>query len=57
MLAVVGKTAVWHIDTTSQTEATKMFERAAQLAPCQIMSYDIDANNQWCFLVGLYSPD
>ena len=21
------------------------------------MSYDIDAEGKWCFLVGLYSPD
>jgi clathrin heavy chain len=27
------------------------------MAPCQIMNYDVDANEEWCFLVGLYSPD
>lgn len=27
------------------------------MIPCQIMSYDVDAAEQWCFLVGLYSPD
>jgi clathrin heavy chain len=27
------------------------------MVPCQIMSYDVDAAEQWCFLVGLYSPD
>lgn len=56
-LAVVGKTSVWHIDATQQVDAVKMFDRAPQLAPCQIMSYDVDSAEQWCFLVGLYSPD
>ncbi len=53
----MGKTAVWHIDITDQNECTKIFDRAPQLAPCQIMSYDVDPAEQWCFLVGLYSTD
>lgn len=34
-----------------------MFDRHADMAPCQIMNYDIDSAGQWCFVVGLYSPD
>ena len=41
-LAVVGKVGVWHIDITDQNECTKIFDRAPQLANCQIMSYDVD---------------
>lgn len=31
-----------------------MFDRDARMATCQIMSYDVDAKEQWCFLIGLY---
>jgi hypothetical protein len=34
-----------------------MFDRHADMAPCQIMNYDMDSAGQWCFVVGLYSPD
>jgi len=27
-LAVVGKSSVWHIDTSQQSDAVKMFDRA-----------------------------
>ena len=32
-----------------------MFDRDPLMAQCQIMNYDTDANDQWCFLVGLYA--
>jgi hypothetical protein len=54
---VVGQKSVWHVDINSSEECTKIFDRAPQLANCQIMSYDVDAAEQWCFLVGLYSLD
>lgn len=25
------------------------------MANCQIMSYDVDASEKWCYLIGLYS--
>lgn len=56
-LAVVGKNSVWHIDASQQSDPVKMFDRAPQMATCQIMNYDMDAAGQWCFVVGLYSPD
>jgi len=34
-----------------------MFDRAAAMSNCNIMSYNVDAGNKWCTLIGLYSPD
>lgn len=56
-IAVVGKNSVYHVDASSQQDPVKIFDRAPQMAQCQIMNYDIDEAKQWCFLVGLYSPD
>lgn len=56
-IALIGKTAAFHIDITNQNAPEKVFERAQQLANCQVMSYGVDSSEKWCFLVGLYSPD
>lgn len=56
-IACVGKTSVYHVDITNQEAPVKVFERAQQLASCQIMSYGVDSSEKWCYLVGLYSND
>ena len=56
-LALVGKVAVYHMEITNTDQPVKVFERVPQMASCQIMSYDIDPEEKWCYLVGLYSPD
>lgn len=57
VLAAVGKVGVYHINMNDQSGAQKMFDRAAAMANCNIMSYNVDADNKWCTLIGLYSPD
>ena len=56
-LALVGTANVYHLDITGGTSAQpqKIFERLPQMASCQIMSYDVDAGEKWCSLIGLYS--
>ena len=56
-LALVGATSVYHLDITQGTSAApvKIFDRLPTLANCQIMSYDVDATEKWCYLIGLYS--
>ena len=56
-LALVGTTAVYHLDITQGTSAqpVKVFDRLPSMANCQIMSYDVDATEKWCYLIGLYS--
>lgn len=56
-IAIVGKNSIWHVDATQQSDAVKMFDRHPDMSSCQIMSYDMDNQGQWCFVVGLYSPD
>ncbi len=56
-IALIGKTGAFHIDITNQNAPEKVFDRAQQLANCQIMSYGVDSSEKWCYLVGLYSPD
>jgi clathrin heavy chain len=57
-IAVVGTTSVYHIDTTNEaSQPVKIFERIPQMSKCQIMSYDVDASETWCYLVGLYSDE
>ena len=57
ILAAIGKVGVYHINVNDQNGAQKMFDRASAMANCNIMSYNVDANNKWCTLIGLYSPD
>jgi len=56
-LALVGTAAVYHLDITAgaTASAVKIFDRLPQMASCQIMSYDVDAGEKWCYLIGLYS--
>ena len=56
-LALVGSTSVYHLDITQGAAAqpVKVFDRLPQLANCQIMSYDVDASEKWCYLIGLYT--
>ena len=56
-LALVGTANVYHLDITQGASAApvKIFERLPQMANCQIMSYDVDATEKWCYLIGLYS--
>jgi len=57
-LAVVGTTGVYHIDTSNEaSQPVKVFDRIPQMAKCQIMSYDVDATETWCYLIGLYSDE
>jgi len=56
-LAVIGKSAVFHIDISNNDAPTKMFDRNPQMASCQIMSYDVNPQNKCAYLVGLYSSD
>ena len=56
-IAIVGSSNVYHLDISAGQNAApqKIFERLPQLANCQIMSYDVDATEKWCYLIGLYS--
>ena len=56
-LALVGATSVYHLDITQGASAApaKIFDRLPNLANCQIMSYDVDSTEKWCYLIGLYS--
>ena len=56
-LALVGTTSVYHLDMNGGASAApvKIFDRLPTLANCQIMSYDVDASEKWCYLIGLYS--
>jgi len=56
-LALVGKNAVYNMDITNPDQPLKVFDRVPQMASCQIMSYEVDAEEKWCYLIGLYSPD
>lgn len=56
-LACIGQKGIYHADIEAGGEAQKIFERNEQMMSCQITSYDVDADGQWCFLLGLYSPD
>jgi clathrin heavy chain len=57
-LAVVGTSGVYHIDTSNEaSQPVKVFDRIPQMAKCQIMSYDVDATETWCYLIGLYSDE
>lgn len=57
-IGVVGKRSVYHVDITKPDEpAIKIFDRDSKLDTCQIMSYDMDREGKWCYLIGLYSND
>ena len=56
-LAIVGTASVYHLDITlgPSAQPVKIFDRLPQMSACQIMSYDVDATEKWCYLIGLYS--
>jgi len=61
-LALVGQNSVYHCDLESASdqgtnEPKKVFDRNADMANCQIMSYDMCSDGKWCYLIGLYAGE
>ena len=56
-IGLVGTQSVYHLDMSQGANASpqKIFDRLPQLASAQIMSYDVDSTQKWCYLIGLYT--
>ena len=52
-IGLVTTSAVYHWDLVGDTEPVKIFDRAANLASSQIISYKVAPDGQWCVLVGI----
>jgi clathrin heavy chain len=57
VVALVTGTSVFHWSLSGPEQPVKMFERHANLASCQIISYKTDAALKWLALVGIYQKD
>ena len=53
MLAIVTATSVYHWSTSGTSDPEKIFDRHANLASSQIISYRTSADGKWCCLVGI----
>jgi len=56
-LALVTATAVLHWAMDGDAAPTKVFDRHADLAACQIINYRADPTQQWLCLVGISQKD
>ena len=52
-LSLVTANSVYHWDINSSSNPVKVFDRAANLANTQIISYRVDLSQKWCVLVGI----
>lgn len=52
-VALVTETAVYHWSMEGDCQPTKMFDRHASLAGCQVIHYRTDTHQKWLLLVGI----
>lgn len=52
-VALVTDTAVYHWSMEGDSQPTKMFDRHASLAGCQIINYRTDEQQKWLLLIGI----
>ncbi|XP_039266520.2 clathrin heavy chain 1 [Styela clava] len=53
MVALVTEGAVYHWSMEGDSQPTKMFDRHASLASCQIINYRTDSKQKWLLLIGI----
>lgn len=58
-LAIVTDSAVYHwsVDPNNAQAPQKIFDRDAQIADAQILSYKFDSNNKWFMICGVLRTD
>lgn len=59
-LAIVTTTSVYHVDITNPNEnQVKILDRFGNIAAenVQIIGYTVEANEKWCALFGISTPD
>uniref|UniRef100_G1SF26 Clathrin heavy chain n=1 Tax=Oryctolagus cuniculus TaxID=9986 RepID=G1SF26_RABIT len=52
-VALVTETAVYHWSMEGDSQPTKMFDRHASLAGCQMIHYRADEHHKWLLLIGI----
>lgn len=52
-VALVTDTAVYHWSMEGDSQPTKVFDRHASLAGCQIIHYRTDEQQKWLLLIGI----
>ncbi|XP_062038064.1 clathrin heavy chain 2 isoform X3 [Lepus europaeus] len=52
-VALVTETAVYHWSMEGDSQPTKMFDRHASLAGCQLIHYRADEHHKWLLLIGI----
>jgi len=52
-VALVTATAVYHWSLSGDGEPAKVFDRAPNLAGCQVTQYKVSDDGKWCVLVGI----
>lgn len=52
-VALVTDTAVFHWSMEGDSQPTKVFDRHASLAGCQIINYRTDEQQKWLLLIGI----
>ncbi len=52
-VALVTDSAVYHWSMEGDSQPTKMFDRHASLAGCQIINYRTDEQQKWLLLIGI----
>lgn len=52
-VALVTDTAVYHWSMEGDSQPTKVFDRHASLAGCQIINYRTDEQQKWLLLIGI----
>lgn len=52
-VALVTDTAVYHWSMEGDSQPTKVFDRHASLAGCQIINYRTDQQQKWLLLIGI----
>ena len=53
IVGMVTQTSVYHWSLSGSSEPEKIFERHANLAPCQIINYRMSADSKWLLVVGI----
>lgn len=52
-VALVTDSAVYHWSMEGDSQPTKVFDRHASLAGCQIINYRTDHQQKWLLLIGI----
>lgn len=52
-VALVTDSAVYHWSMEGDSQPTKVFDRHASLAGCQIINYRTDLQQKWLLLIGI----